>query len=68
MNDAQRYRRNAAQCLTAAEQRETPYRRRLAFTIAAYWLALARQQKVVDELLANCSTLPSASSDMIEGA
>ena len=55
MNDAQRYRMNAAQCLTAAEQRETPHRRRLAFTIAAYWLALARQQKVVDELLANCS-------------
>jgi hypothetical protein len=45
---------NAAQCLTAAEPRESPYRR-LAFTIAAYWLALARQQKLVDELLANCS-------------
>jgi hypothetical protein len=67
MNDTQRYRRNAAQRLTAAEQRESPYRR-LAFTIAAYWLALARQQKVVDDLLANCSTLPSATSDMIEGA
>ena len=67
MNDAQRYRMNAAQCLSAAEPRESPYRR-LAFTIAAYWLALARQQKVVDELLANCSTLPRASSDMIEGA
>jgi hypothetical protein len=68
MIDAQRYRMNAAQCLSAAEQRETPYRRRLAFTIAAYWLALARQQKILDELLANCSTLPRASSDMIEGA
>jgi hypothetical protein len=34
MNDAQRYRRNAAQCLTAAEQRDSPYRR-LALTIAA---------------------------------
>jgi hypothetical protein len=53
MSDAQRYLRNAAQCLAAAEPRESPYRR-LAFTIAAYWLA--RQQKVVDELLANCST------------
>jgi hypothetical protein len=63
MNDAQRHRRNAAQCLTAAEPRESPYRR-LAFTIAAYWLALARQQKVVDDLLANCSALPSASSDV----
>jgi hypothetical protein len=34
MSDAQRYRRNAAQCLTAAEQRDSPYRR-LALTIAA---------------------------------
>jgi hypothetical protein len=54
MNDAQRYRMNAAQCLSAAEPRGSPYRR-LAFTIAAYWISLARQQKVVDELLANCS-------------
>jgi hypothetical protein len=34
MSDAQRCRRNAAQCLTAAEQRDSPYRR-LALTIAA---------------------------------
>jgi hypothetical protein len=54
VNDAQRYRKNAAQCLSAAERCRPAYRR-LAFTIAAYWLALARQQKVVDELLANCS-------------
>ena len=54
MNDAQRYRKNAAQCLSAAERCRPTYRR-LPFTIAAYWLALARQQKVVDELLANCS-------------
>jgi hypothetical protein len=53
VNDAQRYRMNAAQCLTAAEQRETPYRRRLAFTIAAYWLALERYQAALDELVAN---------------
>jgi hypothetical protein len=55
MNAAQRYRMNAAQCLSAAEQRESPYRR-LAFTIAAYWLSLARQQRTLDDLLANCST------------
>ena len=54
MNDAQRHRRNAAQCLSAAEKCRPTYRR-LAFTIAAHWVALARQQKVVDELLANCS-------------
>jgi hypothetical protein len=34
MSDAQRYRRNAAQCLTATEQRNSPYLR-LALTIAA---------------------------------
>jgi hypothetical protein len=54
MNDAQRHRLNAAQCLSAAEGCQRSYRR-LAFTTAAYWLLLARQQKVVDELLANCS-------------
>jgi hypothetical protein len=63
VNDARRYRLNAAECLSAAERCQLSYRR-LAFTIAAYWLALARQQKAVDELLANCSTLPSASSDV----
>jgi hypothetical protein len=52
MTDAQRYRMNAAQCLTAAEQRESPYRG-LAFTITAYWLALERHQAALDELVAN---------------
>jgi hypothetical protein len=52
MNDAQRYRTNAAECLSAAERRQSPYRT-LAFTMAAYWLSLERQQKAVDELLAN---------------
>jgi hypothetical protein len=44
MNDARRYRINAAQCLSAAEQRASPYRR-LAFTVAPYWLSLERQQE-----------------------
>jgi hypothetical protein len=51
VNDAQRYRMNAAECLSAAERRESPYRSP-AFTIAAYWLSLARQQEAVDGLLA----------------
>jgi hypothetical protein len=54
MNDAQRYRRNAGECLTAAEHRESPHRR-LAFTIATHWLALERHQIAMDELVANCS-------------
>jgi hypothetical protein len=50
MNDALRYRKNAAECLSAADRRESPYRS-LAFTMAAYWLSLARQQELVDSLL-----------------
>jgi hypothetical protein len=62
VNKGRLYCRNAAECLSAAERCGPAYRR-LAFTIAAYWVSLARQQKTVDELLANCSALPRASSD-----
>jgi hypothetical protein len=51
MNDAQRYRMNAAECLSAAERCEPPYRG-LTLAVAASWLSLARQQKAMDELLA----------------
>jgi hypothetical protein len=54
MNQAQRYRMNAAECLSAAERRGSPYQS-LAFTIAAYWLSLARQQEAVDALLGDGS-------------
>jgi hypothetical protein len=54
MNDAQGYRTNAAECLAAAERRKSAYRG-LAFTMAAYWLSLARHQEAVDELLGNWS-------------
>jgi hypothetical protein len=68
MNDAQRYRMNAAECLSAAERRGSPYHS-LAFTIAASWLLLERQQKAVDELVAIGSTTPTtAASDVIEYA
>jgi hypothetical protein len=50
VNDAQRYRQNAVKCLSAAERSEPPYRR-LAFTIAAYWLALAREEEAMHQLL-----------------
>jgi hypothetical protein len=54
MNDAQRYRMNAAECLSAAERRQSPYRS-FAFTMAAYWLSLARHQEAVESLLGNGS-------------
>jgi len=42
MNDAQRYRMNAPECLSAAERCEPAYRS-LTLAIAASWLSLARQ-------------------------
>jgi hypothetical protein len=61
MNDAQRYRTNAAECLSAAERCEPPYRG-LTLAIAASWLSLAGQQIAMDELLAIWSL---ASSDTL---
>jgi hypothetical protein len=54
MNDAQRYRVNAAECLSAAQRRELPHRG-LTRALAASWLSPARQQEAVDELLVNSS-------------
>jgi hypothetical protein len=51
VNDAQRYRINAAECLSAAE-RCAPTYRGLTLAIAASWVSLARQQMAMDELLA----------------
>jgi hypothetical protein len=46
MNDAQRYRLNAAECLSAAERCEPAYRD-LTFAIAEAWLSMARQQEAM---------------------
>jgi hypothetical protein len=51
MNDAQRYRMNAGECLAAVERCAPPHRG-LTLTIAASWVSLARQQMALDELLA----------------
>jgi hypothetical protein len=59
MKDAQRYRMNAAECLSAAERCELPYRG-LALAVAASWLSLARQQEAMDELLTIWSNAHSA--------
>jgi hypothetical protein len=50
MDDAQRYRLNAAECLSAAERYDPPDRG-LTLAIAASWMSLARQQIAMDELL-----------------
>jgi hypothetical protein len=51
MDDAQRYRLNAAECLSAAERYDPPDRD-LTLAIAVSWLSLARQQIAMDELVA----------------
>jgi hypothetical protein len=51
VDDSQRYRTNAAECLSAAERCD-PAHRDLTLAIAASWLSLARQQEVMDEFLA----------------
>jgi hypothetical protein len=61
MKDVQRYRLNAAECLSAAERCELPYRG-LTLAIAASWLSLARQQEAMVELLAIWGDASSATS------
>jgi hypothetical protein len=61
MKNVQRYRLNAAECLSAAERCELSYRG-LTLTIAASWLSLARQQEAMVELLAIWSNASSATS------
>jgi hypothetical protein len=60
-HDAQRYRTNAAECLSAAKRCDPTYRG-LTVAIAASWLSLARQQIAMDELLAIWSNARSATS------
>jgi hypothetical protein len=52
MNDARRYRLNAAECLSASETCGPRYRG-LTLDIATSWLSLARQAEAEDELVAS---------------
>jgi hypothetical protein len=61
MNDAQRYRMNAAECILAGERCGPAYRD-LTFALAEPWLSLARQQEAMDELLVIWSNAGSAMS------
>jgi hypothetical protein len=61
VNDAQRYRMNAAECLSAAERCGPAYRD-LTLAIADSWLALARHQDAMDGLLAIWSEARSATA------
>ena len=59
MDDARRYRMNAAECLSAANRCEPPYRG-LILAVATTWHALARQDEAMDELLAIWSKADAA--------
>jgi hypothetical protein len=52
MHDSPRYRYNASECLSAAQQARDPYYRRLHVSMAASWLSLAREDQAIDDLLA----------------
>ena len=56
MNDARRYRMNAAECLLAAKTCEPSYRS-ILLTISAARYALAIQDEEIDRLLATWSEL-----------
>jgi hypothetical protein len=60
MQDAQRYRANAAKCLLAARQERQPSYRTLHLSMATSWLSLARQDEVMGDVLANGGTAPAA--------
>jgi hypothetical protein len=61
MNDVERYRMNAAECILAAERCEPAYRD-LTFALAETWLSLARHEEVMHGLLAIWSSATSATS------
>jgi hypothetical protein len=61
MNDAQRYRMNAAECILAGERCGPAYRD-LTFALAESWLSLTAQQEAMDELLVIWSNAGSATS------
>ena len=59
MNDARRFRMNAAECLLAAKTCEPPDRG-LVLAVATSWHALARQDEAMDELVATWNKADAA--------
>jgi hypothetical protein len=67
MKDAQRYRMNAAECLSAAERCGRDFRD-LTLATAASWLSLARHQEATDDLVATWTKSHSLQVDCIKRA
>lgn len=51
MHDSRRYRDRATECLLAAQEAFEPCYRKLELSMAVSWLALARQDEAMDNLL-----------------
>jgi hypothetical protein len=63
MHDAERYRHNAAECQLAAHAARQPHHSKLNFSIGALWLALARQDEVINDLLASWGSAESTKNN-----
>jgi hypothetical protein len=62
MNDAQRYRLNAAECLLATKTCRSDYRG-LTLSIASCWQSLAVQDELIDELLRGWGVVVESARD-----
>ena len=56
MRDWERYRSNAADCLSEAQDACQPYHRNLNLFTAAAWLSLARQDAAIENVIAGWNT------------
>ena len=63
MNNSQRYRYMAAQCLAAARETCPPRYRKPRLSMAVSWLSLARQDEAIDNLLASLATAKPVKTD-----
>jgi hypothetical protein len=56
VHDRERYRSNAANCLSEAHDARQPDHRNLNLVMAATWLSLARQDEATENLIASWNT------------
>ena len=63
MDDSKRYRANASECLLASyDEASQPYGK-LNFSMALFWLVLAREDEAINNLLASWGIAESIETD-----
>ena len=65
MHDSERYRRNAADCLLAAQNAREPHYRRLYLSMAQSWLSLAYHGDAMHDLMSSWATTEPVKADGI---